>query len=161
MTPPLLQAIPAPVQAREPFDWDGLLALIKSAFVDMEGRIDPPSSVHRLQAADLARQAKSGEVWVMGLPPVAAMVLTPKADALYLGKLAVDRSFRGKGLARRLITCAEGRARAGGWAALELQVRVELVENQRLFAALGFVETGRTAHEGFDRPTSITFRKTV
>jgi GNAT superfamily N-acetyltransferase len=161
MTPPLSPAIPEPVQVRDPFDWDGLLALIRAAFADMEGRIDPPSSVHRLQAADLARQAESGEVWVMGQPPVAAMVLTPKADALYLGKLAVDRGFRGEGLARRLIACAEGRARAGGWAALELQVRVELVENQRVFAGLGFVETGRTAHEGFDRPTSITFRKTV
>ena len=25
--------------------------------------------------------------------------------------------------------------------------------------ALGFVETGRTAHQGYDRPTSVTMRK--
>ena len=27
------------------------------------------------------------------------------------------------------------------------------------FHALGFVETGRTAHPGFDHPTSVTMRK--
>jgi hypothetical protein len=38
---------------------------------------------------------------------------------------------------------------------------VELVENHAAFQALGFAETGRTAHSGFDRPTSITYRKSV
>ena len=29
------------------------------------------------------------------------------------------------------------------------------------FGALGFAETGRSAHPGHDRPTTVTFRKTV
>ena len=42
---------------------------------------------------------------------------------------------------------------------IELQTRVELTANHRAFRALGFVETGRTAHQGYDRPTSVTMRK--
>ena len=42
---------------------------------------------------------------------------------------------------------------------MELQTRVELTGNQRAFRSLGFVETGRTAHQGYDRPTSVTMRK--
>jgi GNAT superfamily N-acetyltransferase len=121
----------------------------------MDGHIDPPSSMHRLTKEDLA----NSEVWVIGSPPLACIVLTPKADALYLGKLAVAASERGKGHARALVNQAGRRARALGMAALELQTRIELVENQRTFEAMGFVEVARTAHAGYDRPTSITYRR--
>ncbi|MGA1181653.1 MAG: GNAT family N-acetyltransferase, partial [Marivivens sp.] len=99
------------------------------------------------------------EVWVIGTPHLACIVLTPKADALYLGKLAVATSEGGKGDARTLIDQAETRARALGLSALELQTRIELTENQRTFEAMGFTELARTAHEGYDRPTSITYRR--
>jgi phosphinothricin acetyltransferase len=42
---------------------------------------------------------------------------------------------------------------------LELQVRIELEENQRIFSRCGFVETARTAHPGYDRVTEITMQK--
>lgn len=148
-----------PYRVTAPFDGAGLLALIQAEFAYMEGRIDPPSSMHRLTVADIAAQAAKEEVWAIGTPPVACVFLTRKGDALYIGKLAVAATQRGKGLARRLMATAEARARDLGLSALELQVRVELTENQRAFAAMGFTETGRTAHEGFDRPTSITMRK--
>lgn len=138
-----------------PADLPATLALIQSTFAFMEGRIDPPSSMYRLTVDDLAES----EVWVIGTPPLACIVLTPKADALYLGKLAVATSERGKGHARTLIDQAETRARALGLSALELQTRIELTENQRTFEAMGFTELARTAHEGYDRPTSITYRR--
>jgi hypothetical protein len=34
-----------------------------------------------------------------------------------------------------------------------------LTDNQRLFQALGYLETSREAHPGFDHPTSINMRK--
>lgn len=71
------------------------------------------------------------------------------------------RGCRGKGLSRRLIDLAADRARARGLPALELQVRVELADNHAIYQRLGFVETGRTAHPGFDRPTSVTYRRGV
>lgn len=150
-----------PHQCLEPYDWPALLRLIQAEFAYMESRIDPPSSMHRLTPDSIAAQARDGEVWAIGTPPVACVFLTPKADALYVGKLAVAALSRGQGLARTLLTLAETRAKAMGLAALELETRVELVENHTVFRALGFVETGRKAHAGFDRPTSITFRRPV
>lgn len=138
-----------------PEDLPATLALILSTFSFMDGRIDPPSSMYRLTVEDLAKS----EVWVIGAPPLACIVLTPKADALYLGKLAVSASERGKGHAHALIDIAEARARELGLPTLELQTRIELVENQRLFETMGFTELARTAHEGYDRPTSITYRR--
>jgi hypothetical protein len=38
---------------------------------------------------------------------------------------------------------------------------VELVEVHGVFERLGFREVMRTTHEGFVRPTAVTFRKMV
>jgi GNAT superfamily N-acetyltransferase len=151
----------APFQAGQGTDWTAVMGLLHRAFAAMDGRIDPPSSLHRLTAEGVARQAETGEVWLIGTPPVACLFLTRLPQALYLGKLAVDPQVQGRGLARRLLEVAEGRARALGLPAIELQARVELTENHATFRALGFTETGRTAHHGFDRPTAVSFRKTL
>lgn len=52
-------------------------------------------------------------------------------------------------------------ARRRGKYAIELQTRIELAANHAAFARLGFREIARTAHEGYDRPTSITMRKAL
>ena len=140
-----------------------ILALLQKAFADMHGRIDPPSSLHRLTEAGIADQARTGEVWVIG--DKACMFLTPHPDAtppaLYVGKLAVDPAAQGQGLARILIALAEERAAALGLTRLVLQTRIELVENHVIFRRMGFVKTRGTAHPGFDRPTSVRFEKVV
>ena len=150
-----------PHRATDPYDWPALLHLIRAEFAYMDGRINPPSSVHSLTAGSIAAQAQTGEVWVLGHPPAACVFLTPKPQALYVGKLAVAASHRRQGLARRLVNLAETRARALHLPALERQTRIELTENQAAFRARGFVEVARTAHPGHDRPTSITFRRAV
>lgn len=150
-----------PYRVRGPYDWTALLALIRGAFAYMDGVIDPLSSMHRLTAEDIARQAEAGEVWTIGLPPVACMFLTIKGDWLYLGKLAVAGDHRGMGLARGLVNRAMARAAEMGLRGVELQTRIELTANHATFAAMGFVETGRSAHAGFDRATTLTFRRAV
>ncbi len=138
-----------------------VLALIRKSFAYMDGRIDPPSSMHRLTLEGLSNQAGTAEVWVLGQPVAACVMLTPRPDCLYLGKLAVDPGQRGAGLARRLVDLAIARARALALPVLELQVRVELAENHAAFARMGFAKTGETTHAGHERPTSITMRRAV
>lgn len=136
-----------------------VLSLIRAAFAGMDGRVSPPSSVHRLTRADL--DATTCEVWAIGTPPVACVVLTPLADTLYLGKLAVAPAARRHGAARALVETAVMRALALGLSSVTAQVRIALTQNQIAFARMGFVEVARTAHSGFDRPTSITYVRPV
>jgi GNAT superfamily N-acetyltransferase len=145
-------------RATQPYDWTALLRLIQTEFAYMAGRISPPSSMLALTEAHLQGLAATSEIWVIGAPPIACIILTAKTDSLYLGKLAVAANHRGRGHARALIAQAAARARSLGLPALTLQTRVELVENHAAFAALGFHETGRSAHPGFARPTTVEFR---
>ncbi len=138
-----------------------VLTLIQSSFAFMEGRIDPPSSMHKLTRGSLSEQAETGEIWAIGHPVQACVFLTRKPGCVYLGKLAVSPNARRQGLARRLIDLAATRAADLRCSFVELQTRIELVENHATFEALGFREIGRTAHPGYDHPTSITYRLTL
>lgn len=144
-------------------DWRALLALLHRAFAFMEGRIDPPSSLHRLTAAGLAAKAATERCFLALRDGRLAgcIFCKPCADCLYIGKLAVEPSLHGQGIGRALVAAAEDEARARGLPALELQTRIELVENHAAFARMGFVKTGESAHAGYDQPTSITMRKTL
>ncbi len=137
------------------------LQLIRDAFSAHDGRIDPPSSMHKLTLQGLAESARSGELWILGERPFACVILQAKTHALYLSKLAVREDARGHGHARQLIELADARARTLGLPSLELQTRIELVENHAAFEKLGFVMIAETCHPGFDRPTSILMRKTL
>jgi len=131
-----------------------VLALIRTCFAEHDGVVDPPSSMHRMTLETLQNEARQGEVWSTDL---ACMILTPQPATLYLGKLAVAPQARRKGLARGMIRHAITRAQALDLPCLTLQSRVELRANHALFGSMGFVETDRTAHPGYDRPTSLTF----
>lgn len=152
-----------PERSREDEDWPALLAMIHRAFAFMEGRIDPPSSLHRLDAAGLAQKARD-EICLLVRDQgavVGCVFCAPRPDCLYIGKLAVEPGRQGKGIGRTLMQAAEERARALDLPALELQTRIELTENHAAFGRLGFVKVGETAHAGYDRPTSITMRKAL
>ena len=140
-------------------DLPAVLALIQTGFAYMEGRIDPPSSMLGLTLDSLKTQAEKGFVWTIGSPPLACAIGTLQPEALYLGKITVAETARGQGLSRRLVDHAAACAEAENRRYLELQSRVELTEVHAAFAAMGFAEVGRTAHAGYDRPTSITFRR--
>lgn len=138
-------------------------ALLVESFAYMDGRIDPPSSLARMTTAVLAEEAARNELWILPpeTAPAACMLLTVEPGYLYLGKLAVSPVHRGEGLARRMIDHALLRAGQLGLPELRLQTRVELVENHATFLNLGFSEVGRTAHPGFDQPTSLTFARHI
>jgi ribosomal protein S18 acetylase RimI-like enzyme len=138
---------------------DGVITLIRDSFAYMDGVIAPPSSMHRLTFAHLQSQTSTAQIWVLGDPILACVILTPKNDTLYVGKLAVAAATRGRGLAGQLLAHAATVARQSDLTTLTLQTRIELTANHHYFMAQGFQETARTTHTGFDRPTSITFTK--
>ena len=144
-------------------DWPALLALLQESFATMDGRIDPPSSLHLFDAAKLAAKAQEEELILafMDGALVGCLFATERGDALYLGKIAVRPGLHGRGIAKRMFALAEASARARGFKALELQARIELTENHRTFTALGFEKVGEGSHPGYTRPTDLNFRKAL
>lgn len=144
-------------------DWRAIHALLKAAFAFMDDRIDPPSSLHAMTPEDLQAAAARGPAFiaVMDGAPVGCAFGAVRGDALYIGKVAVDGRRRGAGVARALTDLARWDARRRGLARLELETRIELVENHAAFARLGFAKIAETAHPGYDRPTSITMSAPV
>ena len=143
--------------------WPELLALLQHAFAFMAARIDPPSSLLRMTVDDLRAKAQAETLIVAhaGTELVGCAFADVRDDCVYVGKVAVAQSARGQGVARQLIAAAERLAAQHRRGFLELQTRIELIENQRTFAALGFEKFAETAHAGYSRPTSITLRKRV
>ncbi|MGF1623718.1 MAG: GNAT family N-acetyltransferase [Alphaproteobacteria bacterium] len=137
--------------------FDLVLALLRRAFAAHAGRIDPPSSSTRDTPQSLRALADSGRLY-LGLAAegeVAGCVFgSPRGDAWYLCKLAVEPAFQGRGLGRQLVAALVADARAAGFAQVTLAVRLALPENIALFAGLGFVTTGETCHPGYTTPTS-------
>ena len=144
-------------------DWPALLALLQAAFADMDGRIDPPSSLARLDVDALRTKAADEHLFVatVGNTLVGCAFASIRDDCVYVGKLAVAAAARRRGVARALIDAAARLARDHGRTALELQTRIELTENHATFAALGFAKVAETAHPGYTRATSITLRRRV
>ena len=86
-------------------DYASLLALLHKSFAYMEGRIDPPSSLHSFDL-DKLREKANAETLLTAMDSerlAGCLFVRQKADSLYLGKLAVDNAMRGKGIARQLI----------------------------------------------------------
>jgi predicted N-acetyltransferase YhbS len=143
--------------------WDEVLSLIMRSFAYMNGVVDPPSSAHRLTAEGLRRKAQkeTGFLALCDGRIVGCVFVVEREHDCYVGKLAVEPDLQGRGIGRRLVEAAEEFAVSRGKRALELQTRIELTGNHAAFTRLGFRETGRTAHQGYDRPTSITMRKAL
>eukprot|EP01036_Dinobryon_divergens_P019919 gene19919-27253_t len=86
-------------------DWARLLALLQSSFAYMDGRIDPPSSLRGMTAAQL--RAKAARECLLlahdGADLVGCVFADLRADCVYVGKLAVAGQARQRGVARALL----------------------------------------------------------
>jgi ribosomal protein S18 acetylase RimI-like enzyme len=145
-------------------DATALAATIAAAFEQYRGLLKPESGAFRETAKGIGGELRKGAGAIVAERngQIVGCVMTKVVEGdLYFGRLSVLPSARGLGLAKRLIAAVEADARARGLAGVRLGVRVVLTENQKLFASLGYVETGREAHPGFDYPTSINMRKTL
>lgn len=144
-------------------DWATLHQLLHRAFSSMEGRIDPPSSLHRMTPDTLRGKAGTESLLLAfsGSQLVGCGFGAVINNLLYLSKLAVDPAHQRRGILRKLVTEFEEEARQRGLVGLCLQTRIELIENHATFQALGFEKSAETAHLGFDLPTSFTFHKAV
>ena len=116
-------------------------------YVDRMGK--PPGPM----LDDYAARVLEGVVWVLeeGAAIVGIIVLLPMTNYLLLDNIAVSPARQGLGLGRRLLAFAEAEASRRGYREIRLYTYQTMVENQRLYASIGYEETGRGTEAGYDR----------
>jgi ribosomal protein S18 acetylase RimI-like enzyme len=86
------------------------------------------------------------------------VVFYARDDHIHLENVALDPRFQGRGLGMRLIEFVEQRARADGYARIELYTNAKMTENLGLYPRLGYQQFDRRIEDGFDR---VYFEKTL
>ena len=144
-----------------PEDAAAVAALIRAAFAAQSVVTDPLPSALRITEADVTEHLRIGGGAVAEVAGgLAGSALWVEQDGgLYLGRLAVAPAWRGRGIAKALVAAAEAAARAMGLPRIHLSTRLVLLDNRRLFAACGFVETTREAHPGYAEATFVNMEK--
>ncbi|MBS0538851.1 MAG: GNAT family N-acetyltransferase [Proteobacteria bacterium] len=152
------------LRAATPADAPVIAATIAAAFEQYRGKLVPESGAFRETAEGIARELAKGAGAIVAEQDgsVVGCVMTKCEEGdLYFGRLSVLPAARGLGLAGKLIAAVEADARARQLPGVRLGVRIALPANQKLFQSLGYRETSREAHPGFDHPTSINMRKAL
>jgi GNAT superfamily N-acetyltransferase len=102
---------------------------------------------------DYSARVSEGVVWVIeeGAAIVGVLVLLPKREHLLLDNIAIAPARQGLGLGRRLLVFAEAEALRRGYHEIRLYTHEKMTENQRIYAAIGYEETGRGTEAGYER----------
>jgi ribosomal protein S18 acetylase RimI-like enzyme len=147
-----------------PADAGNVAALVRLAFGRLSAPVDPAPSALRESGETIAAilaAGGGGAVAEEGGRMLGAAIWYEKDGGLYFGRLAVHPEARGRGIARHILAAAEAAARVRGLPKLLLSTRLALIDNRRLFAAAGFVETAQHAHPGYPAPTFVDMEKTL
>ena len=102
---------------------------------------------------DYNARISEGVAWVIEEASAMAgvIVLLPRPEYLLLDNIAVAPARQGSGLGRRLLAFAEAEAVRRGYREIRLYTHRTMTENQRLYAAIGYKETGRGTQAGYER----------
>jgi len=150
---------PATISLREAgaVDAEVLARLLREAFEEFRGQLDPPSSAHGKTAEAVLRELEGGGALLAEVEgaPVGCVFFHPREDHLYVDRLAVLPSHRGAGVARVLMDAAEARAEGP----VRLSVRCALTEQQAYYARRGYNFHAYGTHAGYTQPTFVVLQK--
>jgi ribosomal protein S18 acetylase RimI-like enzyme len=80
---------------------------------------------------------------------VGVIVLTVDDEGFLIDNVAVDPSYRGKGLGRALLEFGEAEARRTGFDSIHLYTHEKMTENLAIYSTLGYIEYDRRSQGGF------------
>ena len=150
---------------REAVDEDAplLAGVIREAFEDHRGRLDPVSSAHGETAETVRQKLQIGRgVLALAENDVAGCVFYKQIDGyLNLGRLAVLRPYRQRGIGSRLVEYVEQRSRELGLFRVRLGVRIPLAETQAYYERRGYAWVGSGTHAGSPEPTYVILEKAI
>jgi ribosomal protein S18 acetylase RimI-like enzyme len=138
------------IRAATAADLPAITDIVDQAYRHYIARIGKPPGP---MLEDYAARVSEGVVWVLEEEAVIAaiIVLLPGANHLLLDNIAVSPARQGLGLGRRLLAFTEVEALRRGYREIRLYTHQTMVENQRLYASIGYEETGRGTEAGYDR----------
>jgi predicted N-acetyltransferase YhbS len=138
-----------------------LAALVREAFAEYHGRLDPPSGAHnetedkirtRLATAHATLASRAGLA-------VGCIFYELEVGYLYFSRLSVLPAHRRRGVGRELINYVETRARTLGLAGVRMGVRVALRPLHAYYDRLGYRLLEYRTHPGYAEPTYIILEK--
>ena len=139
------------IRAADAADVPAIVEIVDQAYRHYIARIGkPPGPI----LDDYSARVSEGAVWVLeegAETVVAIIVLLPTPNYLLLDNIAVSPSRQGLGLGRRSLAFAEEEALRRGYREIRLYTHQTMVENQRLYASIGYEETGRGSEAGYNR----------
>jgi ribosomal protein S18 acetylase RimI-like enzyme len=136
--------------------------LIRAAFEDQRGKIDPPSGAldETPEKVRAKLQQGGGIIALVAGEAAGCVVYYPESEShLYLGRLAVLPAFRQHGIGHALVAAVESKAKAQDYAGISLSVRIPLPRNQAFFERLGYTVTGYESHPDYTEPTFMHMLK--
>ena len=129
-------------------DLADITSVIAAAYARYGDRMDkPPAPV----LTDYSDAIAAGQVWVVGDPVTAVLVLVPEQDSMLVENVAVSPAAQGTGLGRRLMDFAEREALASGLRRMTLYTNEVMTENLAIYTRLGYRETARRGEHGYRR----------
>jgi ribosomal protein S18 acetylase RimI-like enzyme len=138
------------IRAATAADIPAIVDIVDRAYRHYIARIGKPPGP---MLDDYLARVSEDAVWVLQDGPAIAgiLVLLSAPEYLLLDNIAIAPERQGRGLGRRLLAFAEDEALRRGYREIRLYTHQTMVENQRLYASIGYEETGRGAEAGYDR----------
>lgn len=122
--------------------------IMLAAFEQFRGTLEPPSSALDETDDDVRRAIAAGGAVIAwrGDVAVGSARFLPRADYLYVGRVAVLPEQRGLGVAGALLAALDAQARARGLPEVRVEVRLSLPDNVAFFRRLGFRTISEQPH---------------
>jgi len=138
-----------------------LLRLMKTAFQEYEGALDPPTGAHNETIETVRRRLTAGAAAIASVDgePVGFAFYERDADLLYFGRLSVLPEWRKKGVGTALLDYVERNARETGMPGVKLGVRLQLPHLIARYQRLGYRISTYMTHPGYEKPTFVYMEK--
>jgi GNAT superfamily N-acetyltransferase len=138
-------------------DAETLLRLLRVAFAEYEGVLDPPSGAHQETIDSIRKNILKGGAVIASVAdePAAFAFYRPLDDVLYFARLSVLPQFRNHGIGTALLNYVERHAKNTGAAGVSLGVRLQLPHLLARYERLGYRITDYMTHDGYAEPTWV------
>jgi GNAT superfamily N-acetyltransferase len=138
------------IRRSPPDDATAMKRCAEAAFRPYIARIGKPPAP---MLADYDSLAGTEGVFVAELngSVVGMVILTRETDGIWLNDLAVFPKHQGKRIGSALIQYAEDEARRQGFHSISLYTNEAMIENQSIYAHLGYEEVDRRTEDGYRR----------